>query len=88
MARSPIEIMIDRACGIPDGPARHPVERVTLFCPSCKSWKLVEKHESDPEGTSEVHVLCPDCHDGEFDDPRYFNSHGDELFWTRLTNPI
>lgn len=75
---SPIEMMIDRACGF-DG--SRPAPGVILVCPACRRQKRVAKDATDPEGTAEVHVRCPSCNSGDFDMPLYFDAVGTELFF-------
>jgi len=71
-ARTPIEIMIDRACGIEDGVLPPPPRRAELKCPRCG---LVSKHrvvvyEPDTMEGGFVSLPCPDCwrdgDEGEF----------------------
>lgn len=62
MNRTPIEIMIDRACGIPDGPPpRPPVALITLRCPICGQEKQVEREWFDPLGAVVQVFACLTC---------------------------
>lgn len=61
MARSPIEAMIDKACGhVPSAPSPQR-ETVTLHCPMCGQTKLALKAKTDPPGTVTIHAPCPKC---------------------------
>lgn len=78
--RSPIERMIDEACGIGgDQPTKPPVQYVTLFCPGCESAKTVKRDDSDLPGTMTIHARCPDCNPGDFDEVIYFDADGTQL---------
>jgi hypothetical protein len=80
MARSPIEMMIDKACGY--DPSKRPSPRppaVILRCPSCAKEKGTWKHKSDPVGTAVVQSRCPECCGGDFDTPIYFDHAGKEI---------
>jgi hypothetical protein len=79
--RSPIERMVDEACGIKNGDVTASSELVTLVCPKCQRRAQVEKYETDPVGTTEVHVVCDRCNPGDFDVPVYFSADGQELFF-------
>jgi hypothetical protein len=82
--RSPLDKMIDRACGLPDGwendPKYNPPQ-VTLECKKCKKTKRVAKDKTDPEGTARVLMQCPECNPGDFDEPAYFDNNGKEIVW-------
>jgi hypothetical protein len=62
MSRTPIELMIDRACSILDGPPpRLKIDRITLRCPICGTEKQVEREWFDPP-TATVQVFpCLAC---------------------------
>ena len=74
--RSPIERMIDEATGF--DPADVPPQ-IMLGCPKCGKSQGAALHESDPEGTALVKIICPDCNPGDRDMPRYFDRYGTEL---------
>ncbi len=54
--RTPIEILIDEACGV-DSTVE--VTWVTLRCPDCQRTMKVIRHDDDPD--DEVVANCPDC---------------------------
>jgi len=56
--RSPIDIMIDEACGVDST-----VRWIMLRCPQCQRTKKVIRHDDDPP--DEVVGECPDCVEGE-----------------------
>lgn len=78
-ARSPIEILIDRACGVPEHfePEREPL--LTLSCPGCRAAKRVHEHETDPPGTTRIEYPCPKCLTGDVAAPRYYAANGQEI---------
>lgn len=78
MIRSPIEMMVDKACGF-DPSKVEPRDLVTLRCPTCKKEKPVDRDKSDPPGTAIVAVDCPDCNEGDFEDVHYYRADGTEI---------
>ena len=52
---------------------------VTLRCGKCGKTRRVERDKTDPPQTAEVHVLCPECVGGDFDEPTYFDRHGEQI---------
>ena len=78
MARSPIEMMVDKACGFDPSAPRKP--RVMLYCPKCKRRQSAALDPTDPPGTATVIVQCPKCNGGDFDTPKYQDASGAELF--------
>ena len=80
MARSPIETMIDRACGFDQSAPRPVRDLVILRCPICKKEKKVDRHKSDPPGCTVVETACPDCsRSGDFEIVDYFNAAGAQI---------
>jgi hypothetical protein len=77
--RSPIEMMIDQACGrIDDG-----TEAITvhLCCVACGKNKEIAAHEAWPDNTAIVQFdKCPDCAKCSASNVRYFDVMGEELF--------
>lgn len=76
--RSPIEMMIDKACGFdPSGPAP---ERVTLRCPQCRRTLRVLRDDTDPENASTVEVICDKCdHGGLKPEVSYYDDRGNQI---------
>lgn len=70
---SPIEKMIDAACGVAPG------DFVTLRCSKCEKEMRARKDDTDPLGTVVVEIQCPDCNSGDFDSPVYFDADGLEI---------
>lgn len=58
--RSPIEIMVDRACGF-DADTAQAVERIELRCPTCAQTRRVAREPQDPDGARVVEITCPKC---------------------------
>ena len=74
--RSPIEMMVDAACGF-DPEANAPV---VLYCPSCGRSKPTYLDKSDPEGTVRIESPCPDCKASTGDlPPVYLGADGREI---------
>jgi len=50
---------------------------ITLRCRKCNDHHSVKTNESDPEGTTVVECLCPECDDPDMEPMvLYFNSKG------------
>ena len=80
MAWSPLDMMIDKACGFDPSAPRPPRDTVTLRCPVCKSEKIVDRHKTDPQGTAVVESACLAClHSGDFDTVNYFSADGRQI---------
>lgn len=77
MRRSPVERMVDRACGIPDDWV--PPPRVTLECSRCGKKKDVAMDATDPPGTARIRMLCPECAKGDRSMIDYFDKNGKQL---------
>ncbi len=76
-ARSPIQRMVDRACGVPDD--WEPPARVMLVCTQCHRAKDAELDPTDPPGTAKVVMLCPECARGDFSMIYYYDKDGKQL---------
>ena len=75
--RSPMERMVDRACGIPDD--YEPPARVTLECGKCKRTKSAPLDPTDPPGTARISMLCPECAGGDHSLVDYFDAGGRQI---------
>ncbi len=80
-ARSPIERMIDAACGYDATDAKPKIYRgfPRLRCPKCEREQNTALDKSDPKGAMLVVVCCPKCC-GDFEEIHYFDKAGNELF--------
>lgn len=80
MPRSPMQRMVDQACGFdPDAPIA-PRDTITLRCPSCKKEKSADWDKTDPPGCAVVETTCHDCHNsGDFELVDYFNAAGEQI---------
>jgi hypothetical protein len=76
--RSPIERMVDQACGIPDDYESPP--QVTLRCPKCKKEKQAALDPTDLPGTAVVLTQCPECVGNERSSVYYFDKSGKQLY--------
>lgn len=74
---SPIEIMIDRACGVTVNVSAP--SRITLRCPACKVEKSVVRTLLDPTDASVVVFPCPKCFVAETATIEYFDAGGKAL---------
>lgn len=75
--RSPLDRLIDAACGIPNGPPKS----VVLVCQKCKKEKRCRLDKTDPKGTVRIELTCPDCWtDGSFETAIFFNKNGKQIF--------
>ena len=76
--RSPIEMMIDAACGVTPETMRKLMVRIR--CPKCKREKSVKRDGIDPDEAEVMEFPCPACRpDGFEEDPRYFDAQGAEI---------
>lgn len=75
--RSPIERMVDSACGVPDDYT--PPPRVTLRCPNCKRTMSAAMEKIDPPGTAVVETCCPNCAGNERREVFYYDKDGKQL---------
>ncbi len=66
--RSPIEMMVDQACGF--DPSKH--RMILLKCPACGKSKTVERDDTDPEDAEAVVFSCPAC---------WFDPKTDQPIW-------
>jgi hypothetical protein len=74
---TPIEMMIDRACGIIPGSGPG---TVILRCPKCNREKRVLKDKSDPAETYIIEATCDKCESPGFDEVIYFDEIGRQIF--------
>ncbi len=77
-ARSPIEMMVGKACGFnPESPEHLPIE---LYCPKCKKKKTVTRDKSDPVDAVKLELKCPECfEEGTFESLIYIDKSGKEI---------
>lgn len=52
---------------------------IKLLCPKCDSHETTNRLDADPPRTVSLSMICPDCDDGDFWQPMYFDSHGNEV---------
>lgn len=75
-SRSPIEVMVDKACGL-DRASYVPPPQITLRCCHCGRTKQADKDETDPEGTAIVEMSCLECmRSGDRPDVLYYDAEG------------
>lgn len=79
---SPIERMIDEACGLKPGEIPTPIDPVTMRCPKCKKELVVARAEHDHPRAKYVETECPDCIcSGTREEVMYFDADGAQLFF-------
>lgn len=80
MARSPIEVMIDKVCGYsPNKNAQLPMR---IRCPICQTEKGTWRDKTDPPGATTVVFPCRMCVRDEKDlntEPLYFDASGRQI---------
>ena len=80
MARTPIERMIDEACGVPDGWVPTPQKDwILLCCPRCKRSLTVQRTPDDPSRATRLELCCPACISQDVSDShtqRWFDAAG------------
>lgn len=55
-------------------------DAITLVCPSCSKRVDTPRCATDPPKAVELHgIVCPDCDNGGFDLPSYFDAQGVEI---------
>jgi hypothetical protein len=76
--RSPIEMLIDKACGFDR--ENYKPDFITLRCPQCKREKRAPRDASDLPGTAIVVAHCNEC-SGEDNGlyPEYFRENGTQI---------
>lgn len=76
---SPIERMIDAACGVKPGDTPAPPSRIQLECKKCGKTKMVQRVKHDPPAAVKVCITCPECNPGDFDETMHFDAEGRHL---------
>lgn len=78
--RTPLEHLIDQACGYSPDRWQKARDTVKLKCSKCGKWKIVERHKSDLKGTVTVIADCPECSQpGMFEDVTYWDADGKQI---------
>ena len=75
MSISPIERMIDDACGV----GSKPVLRINLYCRKCHRVGSAIREVGDPDGAVVANIQCPECVGGDFDSTEYFDANGEPV---------
>lgn len=76
---SPIERMIDAACGRPPGGKPSP-QMITLRCPHCARTKPTTVEPIDPPGTAVIECMCDRCDTGGFKpEVSYYDAQGRQI---------
>ena len=78
---SPISALIDAnvrcvKCGARTGGCSCWME---LRCPKCGKQKSTERLPEDYPEAVRLEVMCPDCNAGDFDEPVYYDAHGNHI---------
>jgi phage FluMu protein Com len=78
--RSPIDAMIDAACGVTETPTGGSDRRfVQLRCPRCKRSKRVRRDPSDPPNCATLEFACPKCNPTNDEMVDYYDADGDQI---------
>lgn len=68
--------------------------KISFRCPKCNRRGEFDRLPEDPPGAMEAVLICPDCDDGDFHEPRYFSASGrsvepvDPLRTTEQHSPV
>ena len=54
-------------------------EQINLLCPKCDSYETINRLRGDPLRAVSISMICPDCDDGDFYAPTYYDSAGNEV---------
>lgn len=54
---------------------------MALECPKCAKAGEDHRRPGDPSRAVKMVIICPDCDDGGFHEPSYYNADGVELDW-------
>lgn len=77
---SPIEMMIDAACGITEADRiEWRKASITMRCPTCQTTRRAKRHAADPPGTETVVFPCDKCRKGEGPKVIYLDEGGKPL---------
>ena len=60
-ARSPIEQMVDQACGFDPEKYDDSEQTILLECPVCKQTKKTHRTAADPKSAVKLVLYCPKC---------------------------
>jgi len=78
---SPINALIDKACGYKPKATVRSSKLVLLRCPSCKRKRLTEREQGEPKRTATIILRCPDCDKKHgFMWPLFLDKNGKDLF--------
>lgn len=75
---SPIELMIDRACGF-DRATQPPRDLVSLHCPDCGKTIRVDRDIADPPSTAKIEIACNKCSQDPERAVKWFNAKGQQI---------
>lgn len=50
--------------------------RILFRCPKCRKEQMVDRDNTDPPAARLASMVCPDCDDGDFHSPDYFEVTG------------
>lgn len=54
-------------------------DKYTISCHHCQKTVIVDRDPTDPVSSVRAEIICPDCDDGDFDFPKYFDKDGNEV---------
>lgn len=53
--------------------------KIQLRCPECKRTMMAKREPEDPPKAAVMEDWCPECVNGGFSDPRYYDSDGKQI---------
>lgn len=54
-------------------------DTILLVCDECGKKQEVSREASDYPEAVEMHIVCPDCDDGDFHEAAYFDAEGNHI---------
>lgn len=57
------------------------LDRITIRCPGCSKCMRIPRGDYDPIRAAYFTIPCPQCDDGDFHEPHYFDCDDREILW-------
>jgi len=54
-------------------------EYIFIQCPKCTKLDIIDRIKDDPYDAVTVGIICPNCDDGDFHEPVYYNNDGEVI---------
>ena len=52
---------------------------IEINCSKCNKLGIANRDETDPPHAVRMQLHCPECNDGNFDEPMYFDAKGKHI---------